>query len=546
MNDKRKPARTLKPINYKEKENSKDKFKLKSIIKRLSNFFEIAEDNRNKDENKNLKQSYKEYNDFKYENFIKDKYPSNGTQLSKPSDNKRFYEKEIDYNKTKTSHEKDLIYSKINKVSNIKNQQNNDLINKEKLNELSYPRLKKEKRNLKNKSPLKSIQSKIEEYEKTGHFGFNLTKYEKNKMGIIIFFILFIIIIGGSYYFFIYEPNLKELNKGKITKLDEVNLLFKGPLTSSQEAIILEDKINKCNSKVELEEIDVLRPATTHWKDYHLKKINDSCDSGGRVMISSTIANKKNIISVDEAKRVVLDNDGYVLSNIEFEKPNTVAVPIQVSRLQACNGLIKTGSKIDIYCVNNTELQTNENTNNITNNSINYNNTLQTNNTNQNPYIFNNEISSNLTNESSIRGCTVLAIIRSKESGTINTEISQSKSLNNDKRNKSYENDYTYSNDVLEDLKTYAIEDYNGDLTEESLNEYGIKLSEYERESNLGDLNCEYLILIEMPREDVQYTLNNMNNIILTIPTQEGPDWMIKEIKENNNVKNNTEEFKIL
>ena len=120
MNDKRKPARTLKPINYKEKENSKDKFKLKSIIKRLSNFFEIAEDNRNKDENKNLKQSYKEYNDFKYENFIKDKYPSNGTQLSKPSDNKRFYEKEIDYNKTKTSHEKDLIYSKINKVSNIK------------------------------------------------------------------------------------------------------------------------------------------------------------------------------------------------------------------------------------------------------------------------------------------------------------------------------------------------------------------------------------------------------------------------------------------
>ena len=49
----------------------------------------------------------------------------------------------------------------------------------------------------------------------------------------------------------------------------------------------------------------------------------------------------------------------------------------------------------------------------------------------------------------------------------------------------------------------------------------------------------------QIPREDVQFTLNNMNNLILTIPTQEGPNWMIEEIKESNKLKNQNEEFTI-
>lgn len=546
MNNKRRSPRSLKPLNDKESDSFKDKLMKKSkIIKNLSDFFEIKEDRKNNRDNKVIPK-YDEYKntprEYNYINYLEEENPNHyNKQIQK---NQSIAYNENKYPKPRyKSKSQELRLSKINEP-NIKNSEYNLVENKD-LNNLTYPKVKKEKGKNKGLNFFKGFTSKIEEYEKSGSFGFNLTRYEKNKMGIAIFFIFFLIIIGGSYYFFIYEPGLNELNKAKMTKLNQVNELFKGPLTSSREAIILEDEINHCNSKMELEQVDVLRPATNQWKDYHLKKINDSYDSGGRVMLSSTISNRKNIISVDEAKNTVLENDGYVLSNIEFEKPNTVAVPLQVSRLQACDGLIKTGSKIDIYCVNSTEIKTDDNVNNIENNSINYNNTPSTNYTNQSPYGINSKISGNSTNEASISGCTVLAIIRSKESGTINEDMSETYSLNNGKINGSRESEYSYSDDVLEDLKTYAVNDSSEELNEESLNEYGIKLSEYERESNIGDLNCEYLLLIEIPREDVQFTLNNMNNLILTIPTQDGPNWMIEEIKENNKLKNKKENFTI-
>jgi hypothetical protein len=38
------------------------------------------------------------------------------------------------------------------------------------------------------------------------------------------------------------------------------------------------------------------------------------------------------------------------------------------------------------------------------------------------------------------------------------------------------------------------------------------------------------MLLIETPQEKVNYVLNNMDNIVLTIPTSEAPDWMVKEI----------------
>ncbi len=570
MNNKRRPPRSLKPVNDEKDESFLEKYISKSkIIKYLNDFFQIREDRDNKNEKDNLILDYGEYinntTHSNYETYLEEEFLDNYKRPTKPSKSRLLKNNEKsslqngqDNFKSESFNEEDLRLSKINKAQ-IKNKTDHTLLNEEKIknkksnykvlseeeiNKLSYPRLKEEKRKG-NKSFLKRFTSKIEEYEKTGSFGFNLTKYEKNKIGIIIFIVFFLIIIGGSYYLFIYEPGLNELNKEKNTKLDQVNLLFKGPLTSSKEAILLEDEINNCSSIMELEKIDVLRPATTEWKDYHLKKINESVDSGGRVMLSSVLANRKNIINIDEAKTIVQDNDGNVLSNIEFEKPNTVAVPLQVSRLQACDGLITTGSKIDIYCINTSEIQTSDDGNNIENSSMIYNNTPPNNITNQSTYGFNSELSQNLNETTSISGCRVLAIIRSKESGTINSEMSETYSFNSAHRNITADNSHSYSDDVLEDLKTYAIDNYSSDLSEESLNEYGIKLSEYERESNLGDLNCEYLILIEIPREDVQYTLNNMNNLILTIPTQDGPDWMIEEIKESGNGKNENDNFTI-
>ncbi|WP_231475716.1 hypothetical protein [Methanobrevibacter oralis] len=71
---------------------------------------------------------------------------------------------------------------------------------------------------------------------------------------------------------------------------------------------------------------------------------------------------------------------------------------------------------------------------------------------------------------------------------------------------------------------------YNEDKTIELLKNYGIKLSNYERQINLGDLDAQYMLLIETPNDKVNYMLNNMDKIVLTIPTTHAPEWMINEI----------------
>ena len=62
------------------------------------------------------------------------------------------------------------------------------------------------------------------------------------------------------------------------------------------------------------------------------------------------------------------------------------------------------------------------------------------------------------------------------------------------------------------------------------LRSYGIKLSNYEREINLGDLDAEYMLLVEVPQDKVTFIINNMDSIILTIPTAKAPEWMAGEI----------------
>ena len=115
-----------------------------------------------------------------------------------------------------------------------------------------------------------------------------------------------------------------------------------------------------------------------------------------------------------------------ILSKIKFEKPNTVSVPILVSRLQAGAGLINVGSVVDIY------------------------------------------LNSNYTNESvdgntspDVSGCTVLSIMRYEDNGEIDSEYSKSKM--NIKGNDTYpqENTKSFSSNVLELLKGSIIKGYD-------------------------------------------------------------------------------------
>lgn len=325
----------------------------------------------------------------------------------------------------------------------------------------------------------------------------DITENEKRrKIGVVITLIIFTTLIISSYYFIIYEPYQKELSLEKTTKLNELHELYSGALTTSPNAMALENEIENGKSIEEVERINIVSPATKDWKSYHQKSIRSSLDKYNRTMAVYSNESKNIIMSEEDALKIVNGNDAKILSKIQFQKPNTVSVPVLVSRLQASAGLIRVGSIVDVY----------SNLNN-TNEDFNSSNT-----------------------SADISGCTVLAIMRYEENGEVDSEYSKSNTIVNGNTTNPHENTKKFSSNVLEMIKGSIMNGYNEDKTFKMLRDYGVKLSDYERQINLGDLDAEYMLLIETPQDKVTFMINNMDNIVLTIPTANAPDWMVNEI----------------
>ena len=178
-----------------------------------------------------------------------------------------------------------------------------------------------------------------------------LNNSSKNLFGKITFLLIFLVLISSAFYFFVYQPFQNELDLERNSKLNELNALYKGPLAVNENYYTLETRINKAYDVEELKSIDVLRSATKDWRLYHSSEIVDSKDEFGRVMMEYG-ENKNIIMSVKDANDFVKDNDAKTLSNVQFEKVNTVIVPVSISRLQATAGLISVGSVVDIYSLN--------------------------------------------------------------------------------------------------------------------------------------------------------------------------------------------------
>ena len=319
---------------------------------------------------------------------------------------------------------------------------------------------------------------------------------KKRKIGVIITILILLTLIISAYYFLIYEPEQKELSGEKTAKLNELHELYSGALTTSPNAMLLEEKIKNANNINELKMINIMSSATKDWKSYHQKSIKTNIDEYNRTMAVYSNESKNVIMSQEEANKIVNDNDAQILSKMKFEKPNTVSVPVLVSRLQAGAGLVNVGSIVDIYT-----------------NSNNTGEELNTSNTNPD-----------------ISGCTVLSIMRYEENGEVDSEYSKSKMNVNGNITNPQENSKKFSSNVLELIKGSIMNGYDEQETFEMLKNYGVKLSNYERQINLGDLDAQYMLLIETPQDKVNFMLNNMDNIVLTIPTTNAPDWMVNEI----------------
>ena len=363
-------------------------------------------------------------------------------------------------------------------------------------NDIPRPKLKEDKKDeLYN---IKSFNGKLAKLFKLDSNN-NIDDEKKRKIGIILTTVILLTLIISAYYFLIYQPAQAELTAEKTDKLNELHSLYKGPLVASGNALRLEHEIEDANSAQEVRLINILMFSTKDWKNYHLKSINANKDQYNRTMAVYENDTKNVIMPIDEATKIVNNHDAKVLSNIMFEKPNTVSVPILVSRLQAGAGLVSVGSVVDIY--------------------TNVNNTLgDTNNTNK--------------TSPDVSGCTVLSIMRYEENGEIESEYSKGHDIVQGNNTNPNEDSQKFTSNVLEMLKGSIVNGYDEKTTVEMLQNYGIKLSNYERQINLGDLDAQYMLLIEVPQERVSYVLNNMDEIVLTIPTTNAPDWMVSEISQ--------------
>ena len=324
----------------------------------------------------------------------------------------------------------------------------------------------------------------------------NIGDEQKRKIGMIITTLIILTLIISAYYFLIYEPAQEELNAAKTTKLNELHSLYKGPLASHGNAYMLEDKINDAGNLHEVESINILKYATTDWKKFHITSIHANTDQFNRTMAVYGNESRNVMMAASDAINLVNTNSAEKLCDITFEKPNTVSVPILVSRLQAGAGQISVGSIVDIY--------------------KNDNNTFDANTTN--------------SSEAAVSGCTVLSIMRYDDSGEIESEYSKANTIVQGNVTNPSENTQTFNSNVLEMLKGAIIQGYDEAATVQMLNDYGIKLSNYERQINLGDLDAEYMILVEAPQDKVNFILNNMDSIVLTIPTAKAPSWMAGQI----------------
>ena len=356
----------------------------------------------------------------------------------------------------------------------------------------TYPKPDKKDEEL---SPLKRLNHKIGVYLNPGSTQISNNE-KKRKIGLIITTVIIATLIISAYYFIIYAPSQEELSQAKTTKLNELQDLYSGALTTSPSAFQIEDQIENAKNAGEVESINIVTPATKDWRSFHQKSINTNHDKYNRTMIVYSNESKDIIMPTSKAMEIVNSNDARILSKIKFEEPNTVSVPILVSRLQAGAGLVRVGSIVDIYS--------------------NMNNSYENKSTN--------------TTSPEVSGCTVLSIMRYEENGEIESEYSKSNMDVYKNNTNPHENTKKFSSNVLEMIKGAIVNGYSEDQTYELLRNYGVKLSNYEREINLGDLDAQYMLLIETPQDKVNYILNNMDNIVLTIPTSEAPDWMIKEL----------------
>ena len=323
----------------------------------------------------------------------------------------------------------------------------------------------------------------------------NKNEKEELMTGIIVVFLIITILLSFGYYFLVFAPQQEELNNLKQEKINKVNLLLSDDENHNKEAIISE--IERCDTIEKLESLDVDAMAYPLLKNSLLEELKEYKDKYNRVEIHTD--NTTDIMNIKNATNYINSRDSSALSSISIEPVDSVIVPLSINRKQAASGLISVGNVVDIYKTNNYPSEESQNLDE------------------------NQSDSDTLTNTYTTRivgGSKIVSILRSKDSANINQNLELSESP------KSRNLSQASSLDIQQIISSKAAGTYDEKQIKILLEDYGTRLSNYERTSNIGDLDVEYIIMLEVPRDSVEYLIDNMDNIILTIPTYDAPSWV--------------------
>lgn len=334
---------------------------------------------------------------------------------------------------------------------------------------------------------------------------------QRTLVGAAVFGIILIILVGAGYYFIVYAPYQQSLNNAKMQQISEVNTYFTGPLASSPQVSMLLAEIDAAVTPSQVLAVDVVGPATDAWRQYQNQQITNMTDPYGRVMISYTTPGSTTpsamLYKVADAQTIVNESDASVLSNMVISTPDTVAIPVYISRLQAAGGLINVGDTVDIY----------QNVNTSSSNS-----TVESTNSDTPPVI---------------SGVTVLAILRQSTSGDYSSTLSSSSS--DSVGNTSSSSSESASGQNEQELQAAASGNWNSADLSTLLTGYGYNLGNFEREANLGDIDdVNYLVVLEIPRQNAEWVIQNDNvaagtsSLYLVVPTQNAPSWMVNVLRQ--------------
>lgn len=348
------------------------------------------------------------------------------------------------------------------------------------------------------KPPQKKPDRKTPGMAAVGGFGKRIPDDDQRTLvGAAVFAVILIVVAGAAYYFLFYAPYQEDLGNAKNAKLTEINTYFTGPLATDPIGVDLRAQVEGATTREEVDLIDVITPATNQWRAYQtlqIQNISSQPNSYGRVMVSYTAGTQKDIIlKAADAQTLVNQNDAVVLANIQIKFPDTVAIPIIIPRLQAAGGLVNVGNSVDVYLMNASTNQTN--------------------------------------NTPNISGATVLAILRAKDSGVIDANKSHAQNIAIGNLVSGSSRSESAHEDVEQLIRAVSARNWDESEVSNYLIQYGWRLSDFERTSNLGELDAQYLILLEVPRENAIFLIQNMNNVILTVPTQQAPQWMANELR---------------